>query len=184
VRSGFLVSPWHSGFGFGAITTFVALLFAANGWRPLWLAFTALSVAFIAGRLLFGHLPDRLGGARVAAVCMVVESLGLGAIWLAGSSSVALIGAAVTGLGYSLVYPGLGVEAIRRAPAQSRGLAMGAYTAFLDLSLAVSGPLLGLVAGGFGLASVFLVSVLAALVAAVISLRLATRSARAALAHA
>jgi MFS family permease len=173
-----------SGFGFGAITTFVALLFAANGWGPLWLAFTALSVAFIAGRLLFGHLPDRLGGARVAAVCMVVEALGLGAIWLAGSSSVALLGAAVTGLGYSLVYPGLGVEAIRRAPAQSRGLAMGAYTAFLDLSLAVSGPLLGLVAGGFGLASVFLVSVLAALVAAVISLRLATRSARAALAHA
>ena len=36
-------------------------------------------------------------------------------------------------------------------PPQSRGLAMGAYTAFLDLSLAISGPVLGLVARGFGL---------------------------------
>jgi MFS family permease len=162
-----------SGVGFGAITTFIALLFASNGWAPLWLAFTALSVAFIVGRLLFGHLPDRLGGARVAVVCILVEAMGLVSIWLAPSAAIALAGAAVTGFGYSLVYPGLGVEAIRRAPPQSRGLAMGAYTAFLDLSLAVSGPVLGLVARGFGLPAVFLASVFAALAAAVIAWRLA-----------
>jgi predicted MFS family arabinose efflux permease len=69
-------------------------------------------------------------------------------IWLAPSSAFALIGATLTGLGYSLVYPGLGVEAVRSAPPQSRGLAMGAYTAFLDLSLGLSGPALGLVASG------------------------------------
>lgn len=41
--------------GFGAITTFVALLFAHNGWTAAWIALTAVSTAFIAGRVAFGH---------------------------------------------------------------------------------------------------------------------------------
>jgi hypothetical protein len=49
-------------------------------------------------------------------------------------SALALAGAVLTGFGYSLVYASFGVEAIRRAPPQSQGLAMGAYTAFLDLT--------------------------------------------------
>jgi MFS family permease len=100
----------------------------------------------MAGRLIFGHLPDKIGGARVALVCVLIEAVGQALIWLAPSSTMALIGASVTGLGYSLVYPGFGVEAVRHAPPQSRGLAMGAYTAFLDLALGLANPMLGLVA--------------------------------------
>ena len=58
----------------------------------------------------------------------------------------------------SLVYPGLGVEAVRLAPPQSRGVAMGTYTAFLDLSLGVASPTLGWLADAGGLSRVFLVS--------------------------
>jgi MFS family permease len=85
---------------------------------------------------------------------------------------VALLGAALTGLGYSLVYPGFGLEAVRRVPDESRGLAMGAYTAFLDFALGASGPLLGLIASGAGLPSVFLISALATLTAVPIATRL------------
>lgn len=161
-----------SGVGFAAVTTFVALLFAEHGWDTAWAAFTALSGAFVAGRLLFGHLPDRVGGARIALVCILIEAAGLALIWRAPSYALALGGVALTGLGYSLVYPGFGVEAIRRVPAQSRGLAMGAYTAFLDLSLGLSGPLLGLVAGWGGLGAVFLVSALVVLGSAAVAARL------------
>jgi hypothetical protein len=49
---------------------------------------------------------------------------------------------------------------------------MGAFTAFLDLSLGLSSPALGLVAGRTGLASVFLVSTVVVLCAAVIAARL------------
>jgi MFS family permease len=158
--------------GFGAITTFIVLLFAQHGWGQAWLAFTVLSIAFMAGRLIFGHLPDRIGGARVALVCVLIEAAGQALIWLAPGSTLALFGAAVTGFGYSLVYPGFGVEAVHRAPPQSRGLAMGAYTAFLDLALGLANPALGLVAIGAGLGGVYLVSTLVVLCAAAIAVRL------------
>jgi MFS family permease len=160
-----------SSVGFGAITAFVTLLFAVRGWSHAWLPYTAFAAVFIVARLLLGHLPDRRGGARVALLCLIVEALGLGLIWQADTAPLALLGAALTGLGYSLVYPGLGVEAVSRVPAESRGLAMGAYTAFLDLALGVSGPLLGLVAGAAGLEAAFLCSTVAALAAVPIAFR-------------
>jgi MFS family permease len=160
-----------SGVGFGAIITFIALFYAQRGWTPAWPAFTALSVAFMAGRALFGHLPDRIGGAKVALVCILIEAVGQALIWLAPSSAAALVGVTLSGLGYSLVYPGLGVEAIRRAPPQNRGLAMGAYTVCLDLSLGLASPALGLIAGR-GLGSVYLASTLVVLGSAFIALHL------------
>ncbi len=159
-----------SGVGFGAIITFVALLFAQRGWSPAWLPFTSLSVAFMLGRIFFGHLPDKIGGAKVAVVCVLIEAAGQAMIWLAPSAALALAGVTLTGLGYSLVYPALGVEAVHRAPPQSHGLAMGSYTAFLDLSLGLASPILGLIASMAGLNAVFLASTLCALCTAPIAL--------------
>ena len=168
-----------SSVGFGAITAFVALLFVARGWT-VWPAFTTFAVAFILARVFFGHLADRLGGAKVALVCSLIEAAGQALIWLAPWSAVALTGAALTGFGYSLVYPGFGVEAVRRAPAQSQGLAMGTYTAFLDVALGFATPALGLIAGVAGLGTVFLASMITAICAAGIaaSLLYAPRVAR------
>jgi predicted MFS family arabinose efflux permease len=160
-----------SSVGLGAITAFVALLFAARGWT-VWPAFTSFAVAFIFARVFFGDLADKLGGARVALVCVMIEAVGQASIWLAPWSALALIGAALTGFGYALAYPGFGVEAVRRAPPESRGLAMGAYTAFLDVTLALASPVLGLVAGAAGLGAVFLASTVIVLCAAVIAMRL------------
>jgi MFS family permease len=147
-----------SSLGFGAITAFVALLFAARGWSPGWPAFTAFAGCFMLARIFLGAKVDRLGGARVALVSVILEAAGLVLVWSANDATLAVAGAALTGLGYSLVYPGLGVEAVRRSPPESRALSMGAYTACLDLALGVGTPALGLVAGRSELADVFLVS--------------------------
>ncbi len=56
--------------------------------------------------------------------------------------------------------------------AESRGLAMGAYTAFLDLALGLANPLLGLVAGRGGVRAVFLVSTLVVLCSVAVASRL------------
>lgn len=164
-----------SSIGFGVILSFASLLFAANGWTPVWLAFTTYAVALVIARLAFGHLPDRLGGAKVALICVLIEVAGLVLMGLAPSTLPAALGAGLVGFGYALVFPGLGVEAVRRAPPESRGLAMGAYTACLDLALGISGPALGLVATEAGLSAVFLVSSLAVLGSAFISVKLMNR---------
>src|SRR5437763_2170355 len=102
----------HQGLGLG---TFVVGLVAG----------TQFSAAFMVARVAFGHVPDRVGGVKVALCCMLIEAAGLALIWRASGSTAALVGVTLTGLGYSLVYPGLGVEAVRLAPPQSRGVAMG-----------------------------------------------------------
>jgi MFS family permease len=155
--------------GFGAVTTFVALLFASRGWANGWLAYTAYALAFILARLFFSHVADTLGGARVALVCALIEAAGQLLIWFSVRPEMALAGAALTGFGFSLVYPGFGVEAVRRVPPQSRGLAMGAYTAFLDLAQGLASPALGLIATGARLNAVFLASAATVLCAALVA---------------
>jgi predicted MFS family arabinose efflux permease len=61
---------------------------------------------------------------------------------------------------------------VRRAPPQSRGLAMGAYTVFLDVALGLGSPALGLLAGRAGLGSVFLASAIVVFSSVIIASRL------------
>lgn len=161
-----------SSIGFGAILAFGALIATERGWQPVWLPFSAFAVALVGARAFLGHIPDKLGGARVALASVVIEAAGLALIWISPGAVLAATGAALTGFGYALVYPGLGVEAVRRAPPESRGLAMGAYTVFLDVALGFGTPLLGLIGGLAGLSTVFLASALAALAGAALAARL------------
>ena len=154
-----------SSLGFGSIMTFAVLLFAERGREPAWLAVTAFAVSFIVARLAFGYLADRHSGARVALACLLVEAAGLAPVWIVPSEAVAVVGVLLTGFGYSLVYPGFVVDTVRRPHPESRGLAMRTYTAFLDLTLRVTSPVLGFRAGHSGTGRVFLASAAMALCA-------------------
>jgi MFS family permease len=161
-----------SSIGFGTMIAFSSLLSVERNWTPVWLLFSAFAFALVAARLFLGHLPDRFGGARIALISVLIEVAGLALIWQAPNQTSAAIGALLTGVGFALVYPGLGIEAVRRTPPQSRGLTMGAYTAFLDVALGFGSPAFGLIAGWAGLSSVFLAAALVVLCAAVIATRL------------
>lgn len=163
--------------GFAMITAFAVLLFAQRGWAGGALALTAMGAGFIAGRLLFGHLPDQAGGARVALACVIAEAMGLAAIWLAPHPAVAWAGAALTGGAYGLAFQGFGVEAVRRTPAPSRGAAMGAYILFQDMAMGLAPLLGGVLAAAAGLEAVYLAAAIGAIGAAAIAFGMVRRPA-------
>ena len=144
------------GVGFGSIGAFVSLYFAYQHWGHAGLALSTFGLSFVLVRAVCGGLPDRLGGFRVAWLSLLVEACGQLLLWKAHSAAMALGGAAITGFGCSLVFPALGVETVRRVAAESRGTALGAFAAFQDLSYAVTGPIAGIIATGFGYPAIFL----------------------------
>lgn len=149
--------------GVGTITAFLALRFQMNGWPAAGGALSAFGGAYLLVRFLGSGLPDRLGGYRTAAISLLLEAGGLAAIWLAGSQNAAFAGAMLAGAGYSLVFPSLGVEALRNVAAGSRGMVLGAYLACFDLGLAVSGPAAGAAIQSFGPPGAFATAGLAAI---------------------
>jgi MFS family permease len=154
------------GVGYSALATFVTLFYLSRHWNGAALCLTAFGTAFIVARLIFIRTIGTFGGFPVAKVCLVVESLGVLLLWRSTSSWMALTGASLTGVGYSLVFPALGVEAVERVPVENRGTALSVYTVFADVSFFMVGPIAGAVIGAFGYASVFLfawICVLAAL---------------------
>lgn len=158
--------------GFGSIATFITLYYADHQWGNAAFALTAFSSAFVGARLLFANTINRFGGYRVAIVSFLTEAVGLLLLWSATTPEVAMLGAALTGFGFALVFPSLGVEAVNLVPAANRGAALAAYSVFLDLALGFTGPLAGLIVGQLGYPQVFLFAAIAAIGAVALSLSL------------
>jgi MFS family permease len=156
--------------GFSAISAFITLLFEHRGWSNAPETLAVFAVAFILARFAFGTFPDRFGGRYVGAAFLLAETAGMLLLSFAAAPVVAFLGAAFVGAGYSIVFPALGVEAVRNVPAQSRGSALGAFTMFFDAGLAVMGPVNGWIAAHAGIDAVYLVGACGPALGAVIVL--------------
>ena len=165
-----------SGVGFAVIAAFITLYYQSHGWNGAAYGLTAFGVAFIVARLFFGGYPDRFGGARVALACLAIEVVGQLLLWFAPLPVIALLGAALTGFGYSLAFPALCLEAVRRVPPQSRGSAIGAYVVCLDFSLASAGPVAGLMVAPLGYSAIYLLGAACAALAAMLTIGLLTEA--------
>jgi len=93
-------------------------------------------------------------------------------VFFAPTSAVAMGGAFLTGAGFSLVFPALGVVAVQKLPQENQGSALATYSAFLDLSLGVTGPLAGILMAQAGIDAIYLGSALLVFIAMALVLRL------------
>jgi MFS family permease len=177
------VTPYGAGLalgsiGFGSLSAFVALYYAHRGWDGAALSLSLFGACYIGVRLVFGNAINRFGGYRVAIVSLLVESLGLLLLWQGTTPQAALAAAALTGAGFAMIFPALGVEAMSRVSVHDRGAALGAYCVFIDVALAITGPVGGWVAGHYDYPAIFLVAAIAALAAVILSIGLYVRFGR------
>lgn len=161
--------------GFGVIATFITLFYQDKGWDGAAFALTMFSAAFVGTRLLFPNAINKLGGLRVASICFAVEAVGL--FLVAGSFDpwMAKMGAFLTGAGFSLVFPAIGVVAVKVVPQQNQGSALATYTAFMDLSLGITGPIAGFIMSYAGVSLVYLLTALLVCLALFCTLRMMKR---------
>lgn len=154
--SGQGLSLAFSSMAFGCIASFIALFFSQKNWGDASLAFMIFGACYVLTRILFASFPDKYGGFTIALISLIIEVAGQMLIWTSASKTLAIIGCGLTGVGFSLVFPALGVLAIQQLKPQMRGTALGAYVAFVDLSLGLAGPIAGLIAGWFDYQTVYL----------------------------
>jgi MFS family permease len=151
---------------YSVLATFVTLFYVHQHWNGAALCLTAFGVGFVAVRVFFVQTITRYGGFPVAMVSLLTAAVGMVLLWQSATPWMAMAGAAIGGLGFSLVFPAIGVEAVERVPEFSRGTALGVYTAFSDVSFFLVGPIAGKIISLYGYPSIFLfalVSVLSAL---------------------
>lgn len=176
LRPGFAAG--FAGMVYAALAFFGALMFAERDWQPAWAPFTAFALALVLMRVAFGSLPDRLGARQTILIFLVVQVAGIAGILLAPNWSLAVFACFIAGMGYSFIYPALGRAAVRAVPREGIGRAVAYYSAFFDLSMALSGFLLGQLAKNFGLPLVFIAAIGASAVAFILMLTGPTESAR------
>ncbi len=163
--------------GFGVIATFITLYFSSRGWGGAAVTLTLYSLGFTVIRLVSGNAINRFGGLKVSLVSFLAEGVGLFLLWHADSVLTADIGAFLTGCGFSLIFPALGVEAVKQVEPQSQGSALGTYSAFLDFGLGITGPVAGLLMNYAGIRSVYLAAMLVVAGGVVMMIRLLRQNA-------
>ena len=142
---------------YAAMAAFLTLDYAAHGWPQAGTALLGFGAAYVLVRLIGSGLPDRLGAAPVAVGSLIFEAVGQVLLWCAPTPGMAVLGATLTGLGFSLVFPAMGVLATRSVPPEQRGRAVGNFIAFADIALGVTGPVVGFATQWLGIPAAFLV---------------------------
>jgi MFS family permease len=152
--------------GYGALAAFVALHLDARGIAGGVAAFNAYGVAYVGVRLVLGNWPDRFGPRRVAFGSGLVEAVGLLLVAAAPNLAVAVIGGFVMGSGLSLLFPALALIVINQTAPSQQGGAIGTFTSFWDLGVALGGPLGGIIVGISNYPQIFYVMLVAAIASA------------------
>jgi MFS family permease len=130
-------------FGYGAITSFIALYADANGVRPRGLYFTVFALVMVLTRPILGPIADRKGHRTVFLPCLVLVTIGLLLLAGGGTRPWLLVSAVVFGVGYGSLFPVFIAYAMSKVPSHRRGAAFGGMLAAFDTGIGTGSVVTG-----------------------------------------
>lgn len=140
-------------FGYGGVTSFVALYAEANA-APKGLYFTALALVILVTRPLAGTLADRVGHKKVLVPALALTSVGLALLVPRGTPIWLVSSALVFGLGFGSAFPVYTAHVMRHVSSARRGAAFGSMLCAFDVGIGLGSTSLGYVIerAGYGTA--------------------------------
>ena len=119
-------------FGYGGITSFVAVYADTHGVRPKGIYFTALAAIMLVTRPLSTPLGDRIGHKKLLLPSLGLIVIGLALLASGGTLPWLIASALVFGLGYGTAYPMFVAHVMKRVAPARRGAAFGAILFAFD----------------------------------------------------
>lgn len=137
-------------FGYGGITSFVAMYSDASGVAPRALYFTVFSIAILVTRPYVARLGDRVGHRRVLVPCLLLVTAGFVLLAIGGSRPVFVVSALVFGTGFGAAYPLFLGHIMRHVDPARRGAAFGSILAAFDTGIGSGSVAIGWIVQHYG----------------------------------
>ncbi|MEW6319758.1 MAG: MFS transporter [Acidobacteriota bacterium] len=153
-------------FGYGGITSFVALYADAEGVTPRALYFATFSCAILFTRPFVVRLADRVGYRRVLFPCLGMVALGFALLALGGSRAIFIASALCFGTGFGSVYPVFVAYIMRHVEETRRGAAFGGMIGAFDTGIGTGSIAMGWIVQHVGFRPAFGTAALLAALAA------------------
>jgi MFS family permease len=130
-------------FGYGGITSFVALYAERSGVSPRGIFFILFSLSVLATRPFAGRLADRIGAKRVLIPCLALVVIAFGLLAIASTLPRMAAAAILFGLGFGNLYPVFIAHVIRFVPPERHGAAFGSVLAAFDTGIGTGSIAIG-----------------------------------------
>ena len=130
-------------FGYGGVTSFVALYATASGVTPAGLYFTVFAATTIVTRPLSGALADRVGHIRVLIPSLALIVVGYGLLAVGGTRGWLLASAITFGVGFGSAYPVFAAYVLQHVDVRRRGAAFGGILAAFDTGIGTGSIAMG-----------------------------------------
>ncbi|MGE3275395.1 MAG: MFS transporter [Vicinamibacterales bacterium] len=137
-------------FGYGGITSFVALYADRNGVTPRALYFTLFSLTIVFTRPFIGRIADQVGYRRVLVPCLAMVVAGFALLALGGTRGLMSASALLFGVGFGSAYPVFIAHVMRHVDDARRGAAFGGIIGAFDTGIGTGSITIGWIVEHYG----------------------------------